>query len=143
MNPGPKNSENTAVAFARKKFGNKRTKLQGPQKEKTHTPACICLRHRKPKCHLNAVGPRKPRRILSKTKRGGRAGEEKKAKENATKNHQHYKTQSKSKAQGLSATCSQTYVGRAPLGFTQKSKHAAPRNRGPESSKTRHRGEEK
>ena len=29
------------------------------------------------------------------------------------------------------------------MGFTQKSKHAALRNRGPESSKTRHRGEEK
>jgi len=43
MNPGPKNSENTAVTFARKKFGNKRTKLQGPQKEKnTHPPALAC-----------------------------------------------------------------------------------------------------
>ena len=70
MNSRPKNSENTAVTFARKKYGNKRTKLQGPKKKK-QTPACIGLRHRKPKCHLNAVGPRKPRRILSKTKKVG------------------------------------------------------------------------
>ena len=70
MNSRPKNSENTAVTFARKKYGNNRTKLHGPKK-KTQTPACIGLRHRKPKCHLNAVGPRKPRRILSKTKKVG------------------------------------------------------------------------
>ena len=76
MNSRPKNSENTAVTFARKKYGNKRTKLQGPKKKK-QTPACIGLRHRKPKCHLNAVGPRKPRRILSKTKRVGERGRKK------------------------------------------------------------------
>jgi len=40
MNPGPKNSKNTAVTFARKKYRNKRTKLQGQKKNtRLHWPA--------------------------------------------------------------------------------------------------------
>jgi hypothetical protein len=43
MTPGPKNSENTAVTFARKNYRNKRTKLPGPKHQKnTHPPALAC-----------------------------------------------------------------------------------------------------
>ena len=64
MNPRSKNSKNTTIASARKKYGNERTKPQG--KKKT---ACFGLRNRKPEGHLHAARPRKPQRILSKTKK--------------------------------------------------------------------------
>ena len=76
MNPGPKNSQDTAVTFARKKYGKKEQNCKARPPYQKKTPACIGLRHRKPKCNFNALRPRKPGRILSKTKRGRR--EEKK-----------------------------------------------------------------
>ena len=63
--------------------------------------ACFGLRNRKPEGHLHAARPRKPQRILSKTKK-------KKAKGNATSNHQYEKSQPNSKTRGFSATCSHT-----------------------------------
>ena len=135
-----------------------RTRRSPPQGKSSETKEQNCKAHKKKQTHTRLHWPAPPQTKMplqrcwatkatanpkQNQERGESGRRKKKAKENATKNHQHYKTQSKSKAQGLSATCSQTYVGRAPLGFTQKSKHAALRNRGPESSKTRHRGEEK
>ena len=140
MNPGPKNSKNTAVTFARKKYRNKRTTLQGQKKNtRLHWPAPRQTKMPPQRCWTTKATENPEQNQES----GGEREKKKKAKENATKNHQRDKTQSESKARGLSATCSQTYVRRAPLGFTQKSTHAAPRNKGPESSKTRHRGRRK
>ena len=100
MNPRSKNSENTTAISARKKYGNDRTKLQGKK-----TPACFGLRSREPEGHLHTARPRKPGRILSKTKRKSKRKE---TKQISTNNHQHDKSQPKSKARGLSATCSHT-----------------------------------
>ena len=100
MNPGPKNSQDTAITFARKKYGNKRTKLQGPKKEKTNT-----------RLHWPAPPQTKmPLQCCWTTKAAANPKQNR-------ENHQHNKTQPKSKARGFSATCSQTCVGRAPLGF--------------------------
>ena len=67
--------------------------------------ACFGLRSREPEGHLHSARPRKPGRILSKTKRKSKRKE---TQQTSTNNHQHDKSQPKSKARGLSATCSHT-----------------------------------
>ena len=69
------------------------------------TPACFGLRSCEPEGHLHTARPRKPGRILSKTKRKSKRKE---TQQTSTNNHQHDKSQPKSKARGLSATRSHT-----------------------------------
>ena len=84
MNPRSKNSENTTAISARKKYGNNRTKHTKLQGKKT--PACFGLRSREPEGHLRTARPRKPGRILSKTKRKSKRKETQQTTTNTT-NH--------------------------------------------------------
>lgn len=125
MNPRSRDGKNPAItSTSNEKQENKKDHTH---KKKQRKPACFGLGNGKPESHFHTAGPRQPRRILNQNQ------EEPKVKANMEKEetHQHDESHTKNNTRGFSATCSHTKVERSPLGFKQKSKRAAPRNKAP------------